>query len=150
MTQVDCENKLTELFSSIDLYFWSEDVGQDLISKEMTEFNKPECGYWYEIKHIPKDPETTEIGPHSVNKWEQIMQINICVYKDIKTRRSTHTEYDVEFYTQNAYNAIAEVMKRGVIIDKVRITKIGKSSAQDGGDYYFVPVSVYWYAFLQN
>jgi hypothetical protein len=41
-------------------------------------------------------------------------------------------------------------MKRGVIIDKVRITKIGKSSAKDGGDYYFVPISVYWYAFLQN
>ena len=150
MTQTECEHKLVELFKTIDLAFWKEDVGQNLISEEMTEFTHPQCGYWYEIKQLPAQPTTPEIFKGSMNKWSGIMQINICVYKNIKTRRSTHTNYGVDFYMENAYAAIAEVMKRGVILDRVHITKIGKSSAIDNGDYYSVPISVNWYAHLTN
>ncbi len=150
MTQTECEEQLVELFETIDLTFWQEDVGQSLISKEFTDFTKPECGYWYEIKFIPAQPVQIELGQHSMNEWAEIMQINICVYKDIKTRRSTHKENGVGFYMKYAYAAIAEVMKRGVILNRVHITKVGKSSAIDNGDYYSVPVSIYWYANLAN
>lgn len=150
MTQTACEESLVKLFKSVDLAFWSEDVGQNLVSVELEEFTKPKCGYWYEVKHIPMQPRQIEFGQHSMNEWQEITQINICVYKDIKTRRSTHTKYGVDFYMKNAYAAIAEVMKRGVIINRVHITKVGKSSAIDNGDYYSMPISVYWYANLAN
>lgn len=150
MTQIDCEETLTNLFNSIDLFFYTEDVGQEIISYEFSAFEKPACGYWYEVKHIPIEPSTPEIFKGAMNKWSGIMQINICVYKDIKTRRTTHTDKDVYFYMKNAYAAIAEVMKRGVILDRVHITKVGKSSAIDNGDYYSVPISVNWYAHLEN
>lgn len=150
MTQTNCEETLLNLFKTIDLTFWKEDVGQKLISIELEDFEKPACGYWYEIKNIPVMPSTPEIFKGSMNKWKGIMQINICVYKDIKTRRTKHNTYGVKFYMDNAYAAIAEVMKRGVIIDRVHITKVGKSSAIDNGDYYSMPVSVNWYAILTN
>lgn len=150
MTQTSCEKTLTDLFKTIDLVFWAEDVGQELISEPFEDFTKPSCGYWYEIKHIPRDPTTPEIFKGAMNRWSGIMQINICVYKDIRTRRSTHSDQGVDFYVENAYAAIAEVMKRGVILDRVHITKVGKSSAIDNGDYYSVPISVNWYAILEN
>lgn len=150
MTQNDCEETLVNLFKTIDLHFYSEDVNQKVISEEYEDFVKPACGYWYEIKHLPVQPETPEIFKGAMNKWSGIMQVNICVYKDIKTRRSSHTDKGVDFYVKNAYAAIAEVMKRGVILDRVHITKVGKSSAIDNGDYYSVPVSINWYAHLEN
>lgn len=150
MTQTDCEHTLEELFRTIDLTFWVEDVGQNLISYELEDFTKPQCGYWYEIKHLPVQPFTPEIFQGAMNKWSGIMQVNICVYKDIKTRRTTHTDKGVDFYMENAYASIAEVMKRGVILERVHITKVGKSSAIDNGDYYSVPVSINWYSYLTN
>lgn len=150
MTQTDCEETLLNLFKTIDLIFWPEDVGQNTLSIEFQNFTRPSCGYWYEIKNLPLQPTTPEIFKGSMNKWSEIMQINICVYKDIKTRRSSHTNYEVDFYMKNAYAAIAEVMKRGVILDRVHITKVGKSSAIDNGDYYSMPISVNWYAILTN
>lgn len=150
MTQNDCEQTLVNLFDTIDLIFWEEDVGQKVTAYPMQDFTHPECGYWYEIKHLSVLPEQIELGQHSMNKWQGIMQIDICVYKDIKARRSTHKDYGVEFYVNNAYSAIAEVMKRGVIKDRVHIVKVGKSSAIDNDEYYSVPISVQWYANLSN
>ena len=150
MTQDVCEETLVDLFKTIDLYFWKEDTKQNLVSYEMEDFTKPTCGYWYEVKHLPNRPSTPEIFKGSMNRWSGVMQVNICVYKDIKTRRSTHKEYGVPFYMKNAYATITDVIKRGVIKDRVHITRVGKSSAIDNGDYYSVPISIYWYAHLTN
>lgn len=150
MTQIDCEKTLNKMFDEIDLYFWKEDEKQSVKAYPLKNFLKPKCGYWYEVKHIPTQPRQIEMGQHSMNEWKGIMQINICVYKDITSRRTTHNDYDVDFYVNNAYATIAEVMKRGVIKDRVHIVKVGKTSAIDNDDYYSIPVSIEWYANLSN
>lgn len=153
MTQNECEKILNQMFDEIDLYFWDEDIEKPLIPIKafpFKNFDKPSLGYWFEVKHIPVMPRQIEMGQHSMNEWKGIMQINICVYKDITARRITHKDKDVEFYIENAYAKIAEVMKRGVIKDRVHIVKVGKSSAIDNSDYYSVPISIEWYANLSN
>lgn len=117
------------------------------INYEFEPFTRPSYGVWYELHFLPGQPMMTEIGKNAMNTWTGIFQINVCV---LKTIRTITPEYGVEDYVHNAYESIAEVMKRGVIQDRVHITGIGKSSAIDNGDYYAVPISVSWYANLAN
>jgi len=117
------------------------------INYEFEPFKRPKNGCWYELHFIPAQPYMAEIFKNAQNRWEGIFQINICV---LKTIRTITPQYGVQDYVNNAYASIAEVMKRGVIKDRVHITGVGKSSAIDNDDYYAVPISVSWYANLPN
>ena len=117
------------------------------INYEFEPFTRPSYGVWYELHFIPSQPLMAEIGHSAMNEWSGIFQINICV---LKTIRTITPQFGVKDYVDNAYASIAEVMKRGVIKDRVHITGIGISSAIDNGDYYAVPISVSWYANLAN
>lgn len=117
------------------------------INYEFEAFKRPSTGVWYELHFIPAQPVMAEIGHNAMNEWKGIFQVNICVLKSIKT---ITPDIGVKEYVDNAYVSIAEVMKRGVIKDRVHITGVGISSAIDNDDYYSVPVSVSWYANLAN
>lgn len=117
------------------------------INYEFEPQHRPENGVWYELHFIPAEPYMAEIFKNAMNRWEGIFQINICV---LKTIRTLTPDQGVQDYVDNAYNSIAEVMKRGVIKDRVHITGVGRTSAIDNDDYYSVPISVSWYANLPN
>lgn len=117
------------------------------INYEFEPFTRPASGCWYELHFLPAQPLMAEIGRSAMNEWSGIFQINICV---LKTIRTITPQFGVKDYVDNAYASIAEVMKRGVIKDRVHITGIGISSAIDNGDYYAAPISVSWYANLAN
>lgn len=117
------------------------------INYEFESFTRPSNGCWYELHFLPAQPYMAEIFKNAMNRWQGIFQINICV---LKTIRTITPNMGVQDYVNIAYDSIAEVMKRGVIKDRVHITGIGKSSAIDNGDYYSVPISVSWYANLPN
>lgn len=117
------------------------------IKYEFESFNRPDEGIWYSLKFIPAMPYTPEIFEGAMNRWTGIFQIDVCVLKNIGTK---YEGYKVKDCFDTAYSAIAEVMKRGVYKDRVRITKIGRTSAIDCGDYYSMPISVSWVANLAN
>lgn len=150
MIQNDCEKALVNLLKTSDVFLTKTDQkNMNVWSEPLKEFTKPSCGYWCEIKHIPAQPYQCELMKYGQNRWQGILQVNLCAYKDFETR---HPEYatSVNEWVNYAYTNIAEVMKRGVILDRVHITGVGKSSAIDNGDYYSVPVSINWYATLVN
>ena len=149
MVQSYVNDVLISLFESAIMEDGSslfEDDKSD-INYEYEAFNRPASGCWYELHFLPAQPVMAEIGKSAMNEWKGIFQINICV---LKTIRTITPNYGVKDYVDNAYVSIAEVMKRGVIKDRVHITGVGISSAIDNGDYYSVPVSVSWYANLAN
>lgn len=120
------------------------------INYEFEDFHRPDpsvTGCWYELHFLPAQPTMAEIGRTAMNEWTGVFQINVCVPKTIRTYTP---EYGVQDYVDNAYVSIAEVMKRGVIKDRVHITGVGRTSAIDNEDYYSVPISVSWYANLAN
>lgn len=117
------------------------------INYEFEPFKRPTNGCWYELHFLPAQPYMAEIFKNAQNRWTGIFQVNVCV---LKTIRTLTPQLGVKDYVDNAYASIAEVMKRGVIKDRVHITGVGKSSAIDNGDYYAVPISVSWYANLPN
>lgn len=128
--------------------FHKNDKGEyEDINYEFEAFKRPSYGVWYELHFLPSQPSMAEIGRSAMNEWSGIFQINICV---LKTIRTITPQFGVKDYVDNAYASIAEVMKRGVIKDRVHITGIGISSAIDNGDYYSAPISVSWYANLAN
>ena len=153
MVQSYVNDVLTELFESVTMddgnggkeSLFLDDKSD--INYEFEPFKRPQTGVWYELHFIPAQPAMAEIGHNAMNEWKGIFQINICV---LKTIRTITPDYGVQDYVDNAYVSIAEVMKRGVIIDRVHITGVGISSAIDNGDYYSVPISVSWYANLAN
>ena len=120
------------------------------INYEYEAQNRPENGIWYELHFLPAQPYMAEIFKNAMNRWQGIFQINICVLKTIRTNTPNMGNMGVKDYVDNAYESIAEVMKRGVIKDRVHITGVGRSSAIDNGDYYAVPITVSWYANLPN
>ena len=120
------------------------------INYEFEDFHRPDptvTGCWYELHFLPATPYMAEIFKKTMNRWTGIFQINVCVPKTIRTY---YPNLGVQDFVDNAYNSIAEVMKRGVIKDRVHITGVGRTSAIDNGDYYSVPISVSWYANLPN
>ena len=117
------------------------------INYEFEAFTRPSTGCWYELHFLPGIPSQLELGKNGMNAWPGVFQINVCV---VKTIRTITPQFGVEDYVSNAYESIAEVMKRGVIKDRVHITGIGITSAIDNGDYYSVPITVSWYANLPN
>lgn len=149
MVQNGVNDTLIELFESVTMPDGSSLFLDDKsdINYEYEPFTRPKNGCWYELHFIPAQPEMAELGRNAMNEWKGIFQINICVLKSIKT---ITPDYGVKEYVDNAYVSIAEVMKRGVIKDRVHITGVGISSAIDNDDYYSVPVSVSWYANLAN
>ena len=149
MVQSYVNDVLIELFESAKLEDGSSLFFDDKsdINYEYEAFNRPANGCWYELHFLPAQPVMAELGKNAMNEWNGIFQINICV---LKTIRSITPQYGVQYYVDNAYASIAEVMRRGVIKDRVHITGVGKSSAIDNGDYYSVPISVSWYATLPN
>lgn len=152
----DVNNILIKLFESVTV---TNDKGEEEslfiidngkyidINYEYEDFERPSSGIWYAIHFLPTQPYQKELGANGMNNWTGIFQIDVCTIKSIRT---ITPEYVVKDYFDNAYAAIAEVMKRGVIQDRVHITGIGKSSAIDNGDYYSMPISVQWYANLSN
>ena len=149
MVQSYVNDVLIELFESAVMEDGSSLFEPDKsdINYEFEAFNRPDSGCWYELHFLPAQPVMAELGRNAMNEWSGIFQINICV---LKTIRTITPQFGVQDYVDNAYESIAEVMKRGVIKDRVHITGIGKSSAIDNGDYYSVPISVSWYANLSN
>ena len=120
------------------------------INYEFEDFHRPDptvTGCWYELHFLPAHPQMAELGKTAMNEWTGIFQINVCVPKNIRTYTP---DLGVQDYVDNAYVSIAEVMKRGVIKDRVHITGVGRTSAIDSGDYFSVPISVSWYANLAN
>lgn len=149
MVQSYVNDVLVKLFESATMEDGSSlfEADKSDINYEFEDFNRPRSGCWYELHFLPAQPYMSEIFKNAQNRWSGIFQINVCV---LKTIRTITPQYGVQDYVNNAYASIAEVMKRGVIKDRVHITKIGKSSAIDNGDYYSVPISVSWYANLPN
>lgn len=149
MVQSYVNDVLVELFESAVMKDGSSLFLDDKsdINYEFEAFKRPATGCWYELHFIPAQPVMAELGRNAMNEWSGIFQINICV---LKTIRTITPQFGVQDYVNNAYESIAEVMKRGVIKDRVHITGIGNSSAIDNGDYYAVPISVSWYANLSN
>ena len=153
MTQTGAHKTLIEIFETATIDngdgTTSSLFKQNKTTKEFTNISYPfkplditkQKDIWFEIKFLDAQPRMIEQGQHSMNNWKGIMQINICVYKSVT---------DIDSYMETAYAAIAEVMKRGVIKDRVHITGCGESSALDNGNYYFVPINVSWYANLAN
>ena len=149
MVQSYVNDTLVELFESAVMKDGSSlfEADKSDINYEFEPFTRPASGCWYELHFIPAQPYMAEIFKKAQNRWTGIFQINICV---LKTIRTITPQFGVQDYVDNAYASIAEVMKRGVIKDRVHITGVGKSSAIDNGDYYSVPISVSWYANLPN
>ena len=149
MVQSYVNDTLVELFESAVMEDGSSlfEADKSDINYEFEPFTRPASGCWYELHFIPVQPYMAEIFNNAQNRWTGIFQINICV---LKTIRTITPQFGVQDYVDNAYASIAEVMKRGVIKDRVHITGVGKSSAIDNGYYYSVPISVSWYANLPN
>lgn len=149
MVQSYVNDVLVELFESVVMEDGSSlfEADKSDINYEFEAFTRPASGCWYELHFLPAQPLMAEIGRSAMNEWSGIFQINICV---LKTIRTITPQFGVKDYVDNAYASIAEVMKRGVIKDRVHITGIGISSAIDNGDYYSAPISVSWYANLAN
>lgn len=117
------------------------------IKYEFEDFQRPTSGVWYALHFLPAQPNVIEIGTDAMNRWSGIFQIDVCVLKSIRTKTP---RYGVKDYFDTAYAAIAEVMKRGVYKDRVRITGVGRTSAIDNDDFYSMPITVSWYANLEN
>lgn len=149
MVQSYVNDVLVELFESAVMEDGSSlfEADKSDINYEFEDFKRPVSGCWYELHLLPVQPTMKELGKYGMNEWKGIFQINICV---LKTIRTITPQFGVQDYVDTAYASIAEVMKRGVIKDRVHITGVGKSSAIDNGDYYSVPISVSWYANLPN
>lgn len=147
MTEIEVKDALVELFEGIDLTFFKKDIGKKLINYEYENFERPDCGYWYEIRFKTAEPYQKELGKSGRNEWSGFFQVNVVVLKSIRT---ITPEYGVQFYFDTAYAAIAEVMKRGVNYKRVHITKVYDSSAIDNDDRYTMPITVEWYAHLEN
>ena len=159
MTQNYVNDVLIKLFESVtikdkegnDVSIFIIDNGKYIdINYEFEEFTRPSTGVWYALHFLPSQPEQIELGHNAMNEWSGIFQIDVCVIKSIKTIGLSGEGPGVKDYFDTAYAAIAEVMKRGVIQNRVHITGIGRSSAVDNGDYYTLPISVRWYANLSN
>lgn len=173
LTNNDIHGNLREYFKTMDLSLFYDDSNYLIYSyDEVDQFDgtRLPTGYWYELKFIKDTVKPEGLGTHAKNEWKGLMQINICVMKSIKTLTASRDfskesvkkrEYDekmktaivsggVQYIFDNAYAAIAEVMKRGVYINGVRIIKVYNSSAIDNDDYYTMPVTVEWLAHLNN
>lgn len=173
MTNNDVHNILREKFSEIDLsFFYADDPNVIYAYDEVSQYDQSEnpYGYWYEMKFLGDFVTPEALGTSAKNRWKGIMQVNICVEKNIKTKvqqRDFSSEstkkrnYDtkvqtevankgVSFIFDNAYAGITDVMKRGLYINGVRIIKVYNSSVIDNDDYYTMPVSIEWQAHLDN
>lgn len=163
MTQTYVRNKLVELFETIEPVLEKNEDGEITnVNYEFEAFDREGHKTWLELFFIPSPPVQTELGTKGRNTWMGLFQINLCAVKNKLNQVASAADEDEteekpdtskmsvqEFFDYN-YNAIAEVMKRGVIYKGVRVIKIYNSPARDFGDYFSMPVTVEWQAYLDN
>lgn len=103
---------------------------------------KPENSHYFELFFEPYMPYQSELGGSGRNRCtgEFIIVIN------------TPKDWGVEGTAKanDCYDAIASAFRRGDIFDGVRVVRTFRSSARIYGDCYSVPVSVQYWAELEN
>ena len=102
-------------------------------------FERPDDGYWYELFFIPAVPVQKELGKDGRLLWIGVLQINICVPKNDGTEA-----------LNNRYDKVSSLFRSTSFIDGVRIHRTYRTSALDDEDFYVLPVSVEWQAYLDR
>ena len=144
MTDSYVENILLEHFKKLEgLLINEDDLGNKLypeVAFPNEAFERPEDGYWYELYFIPSKPlDLVVVSSVEHRRWLGIMQVNICVPKNSGIKP-----------LQDRFDNIANLYRVGLMIGKVRITNVSKTSALEDGDYYVLPVSITWQADLEK
>lgn len=144
MTETTVEKFLIETFESIGEPLLTYKLKDGIkvitnVSYPNKAFTRPEKNYWFEIHFLPTMPYQQELGQTGKNRWNGILQIDICVPKNTGTD------------ALNArFNKIYETFKRGYITNGLRIISVGRTSARTAEDYCFQSVSIAWQADLEN
>jgi len=102
-------------------------------------FERPDDGYWYELFFLPSVPVQKEMGKDGRSLWVGVLQINVCVPKNVGIKA-----------LNDRYDNIAQLYRSSGFIDGVRIVRTYRTSALDDGDFYVLPVSVEWQAYLER
>ena len=119
-------------------------------------FERPSDLYWLDLFFIPGEPFQQELGNWGRNRWSGILQVNIYTPKsEVTVEDGIDTDEDDDFGTSamdRCYNDIAEVFKRGVVFDGIRIHKCYRntSALQVYDDFCALPVTIEWQADLSN
>lgn len=148
MTDTYAEKILTEKFKELEGLIINEGALTDNekypeIAFPNEPFERPvdENGnsYWYELYFIPAVPVQVELGTSGRTKWIGILQVNVCIPKN----DGMQPLYD-------RFDSIANLYRSGANFDGVRISRTYRSSALDDGDFYVLPVSIEWWAYLER
>ena len=153
MTDTYIEEKITERFLNIGEPYITEPIEETdsegniwktypNVALPNEAFEVPANELFFEVFFMPGVPFQSELGTSGRNRCTGIFQININTPKDWGVNGTAKVN--------DCYDAIASAFRRGDIFDGVRIVKTYRSSARSSGDCYTVPVSVQWWAELEN
>lgn len=100
---------------------------------------RPDDGYWYQISFLGVTPEPEALGMYSRNRWENIMQIDVCVPLNIGVSA-----------LNASYDAIFKAFPNRYIEKGIRIKSVSRSSARQSEDYCSISISILWEVDLEN
>lgn len=100
---------------------------------------RPDDGYWYQISFLGVTPVPESLGMFARNRWDSVMQIDICVPLNIGTSA-----------LEASYEAIFNSFPCRYIENGIRIKSVSRSSARQSEDYCSISVSIQWEADLDN
>lgn len=150
VTDLFVEKKIKEYFrDNLSQYVKGDDAWKINWTANKT-FERPADLYWLDFKFLANPPFQQELGTGGRNRWQGIMQINICVPRD---DASGDVSNDFEDSAMDiCYQNIAKVFRRGVIFNGIRIIKCCRntSAMQFYDDFCLLPVSIYWQSDLSN
>lgn len=147
MTEVAVENILIERFKTLDNLTTDKETdlnGNEVITYPEVSFpnepfERPDDGYWYELRPTPAKSVDAYLGSEEQVRWIGVLQINICVPKNSGLKP-----------LNSRYEAIAKLYKRGLVINGIRIISSDRTSAIDDGDYYVMPIQIVWESNLER
>ncbi len=144
MTDSYVEETLIEKFKELEGLIIDEEATTDYgrypeVAFPNRPFIRPEDGYWYELSFTPSVPVQKELGTGGRSLWVGIMQVNICVPKNAGIEA-----------INDRYDNVAELYKSSSFIDGIRIYRTYRTSALDDDDFYVMPVSIEWQAYLDR
>lgn len=109
------------------------------VSFQNKSFTRPSDGYWFELIFLPTTPYQQELGHDGGNRWNGILQVNICIPQNTGTAAANAR-----------YNKIYSAFPRGFITNGIRILSVAHTSARAVDDYCSMSVSIAWQADLAN
>lgn len=133
MTDTYAEQQIIEHFKTMESL--SEDFHEVAFPNQ--NFTRPKGEGWYELYPCGAKPIEIELGNGRKLTWVGIFQINICVPQGEGTQA-----------VNDRFDNVANLFKNGSVINGVRITSVYRSPARPDGDFYCMPVTISWRAYL--